>query len=192
MSDKKQEDEILDHNYDGIQEYDNDLPKWWLWLFWLGIFFGIVYVAYFHVGPGAFRSQQLASDMEELQSLRSALQEENESAVSEETLLAFANVAENVSKGAVLYQGKCMACHLDKGQGLIGPNLTDDYWIHGGSLMDIRNIILKGVVDKGMIAWETVLSETEVQELVAFIHSLRGTNPAGAKEAQGEEFIYGK
>lgn len=192
MNDDKDKnvDQVLSHNYDGIQEYDNDLPRWWLMLFWIGIFFGFIYVAYFHFGSGTFTSQELAKNMQEISSKQKETQKKEASSVSEESLLAFSQVEKNVENGNTLYQAKCMPCHGADGGGLIGPNLTDNYWIHGGSLMDIRKIILEGVVEKGMISWKTQLTPNEVKELVAFIHSLRGTDPANPKEKQGDLYKY--
>lgn len=183
-------DKVLDHDFDGIQEYDNDLPRWWLALFWLGIAFGGVYYAYFYLGSGKFASERLAMEMESIEKIQKQTEKKVASTTSEESLLAFAKIPQNVENGNALYQGKCMPCHSADGGGLIGPNLTDDYWIHGGSLMDIRKVILEGVPDKGMIAWKALLTPTEVKELVAFIHSIRGSTTANPKEKQGELYEY--
>jgi cytochrome c oxidase cbb3-type subunit 3 len=122
-----------------------------------------------------------------LTEIKKDIEQKVASSVSEDLLAKFVVLNENVEKGKKTYLEKCMPCHGDQGQGIIGPNLTDDFWIHGGKLMDIRQVILKGVLDKGMVPWEAVLKENEVQELVAFIYSLRGTNPANPKAAEGVE-----
>jgi cytochrome c oxidase cbb3-type subunit 3 len=93
-----------------------------------------------------------------------------------------------VEKGGTLYAERCAACHGDQGQGLIGPNLTDNYWLHGGKPEQIMKVIQKGVLDKGMPPWEDSMSEEEVMQAVAFIASIHGTNPGGAKEPQGEPY----
>ena len=188
----KLEDKVLDHNYDGIQEYDNDLPRWWLFLFWGAIIYGIGYFAYFHMGPGKFTSQRLDSEMASIQKVQKKVAKKVESQLSEESLLVFASAKENIDSGKAVYESKCTACHLSDGGGSIGPNLADNYWIHGGSLMDIRRVILDGVPEKGMLSWKAIMNEKEVKEVVAYIHSLRETTPATPKASQGEEFIYPK
>lgn len=189
-SNQKKQDQVLDHNYDGIQEYDNDLPRWWLMLFWGCIAFGGIYVTYFHFGPGLFRSQKLEQQMASIQKVQEETTKKVESQISEKVLLAFASDQANIDLGNKLYQEKCMACHAADGGGLIGPNLTDQYWIHGGSLMDIRQVIMEGVPEKGMISWKAMMSSEEIKQVIAYLHSLRGTTPKAPKEAQGEEFVY--
>lgn len=189
----KKIDELLNHNYDGIEEFDNALPTWWRALFWLTIIFGIIYVIYFHYGPGQFTSQQLEERMAEVQALRpkqaapvKGSDAANVAADLNSQLLALTKDSAALAKGKVHYDTKCAACHLPQGQGLVGPNLTDDYWIHGGKISDLHKVVVEGVVEKGMIAWGNVMPPQEVNEVVAYIWTLHGTNPAGAKEPQGE------
>lgn len=188
--DEKKEDKILDHNYDGIREYDNDLPRWWLALFWGGIIFGIIYLFYFHVGPGKFTTDLVDEKVAEVVALQQAQQQKSAESVSEESLLTFAKVQAHVDSGKIIYAEKCAACHGPEAAGLIGPNMTDNSWIHGGKLLDIRRVIVEGVPEKGMIAWGTLLKEEQIQQLIAFLHSIRGTNVANGKAPEGEEFIY--
>ena len=86
----------------------------------------------------------------------------------------------------MIYTTRCFACHADKGAGLVGPNLTDDYWLHGGKISDVRNVIINGVLEKGMLAWKDQLKADEINQITAFVWSLHGKNPPGAKAAQGE------
>lgn len=180
-------DKLLASNYDGIQEYDNDLPRWWLALFYATIIFAGAYTAYYELGPGltpvailegelkvaaAAKEQQLARNLPE--------------APSEEKLLQLTKDAAAVAKGQAVYAGKCLACHGPQGQGLVGPNLTDNFWLHGGKLTDNLKTVEDGVLDKGMLAWKSVLPPDELQAVVAYIYTLRGTNPPNPKPPQGE------
>ena len=182
-------DELLKHNYDGIQEYDNDLPKWWVWLFWATAIFGVFHVAYYHFGPGEFTEEILARDMQELEQIR--IQSQPPVQAPEDTeaaLLALASNTEALAKGQSVYMTKCLACHGPQGGGLVGPNLTDDFWIHGGSLTQIQELIQKGVAEKGMLAWKGVIPDEEIQAVTIYIRSLRGTNPANPKAPEGSPF----
>lgn len=187
MSDKdKKVDEVLDHNYDGIEEYDNDLPLWWQWLFWGTAIFGVIYVLYYHVGPGLNQEETLALEVMEAEKVKaweegSTEKEENQEA----ELLAMVSDQERVSAGKKIFQAKCMACHGMNAEGLVGPNLTDNYWIHGGTLKEIKYTIENGVVAKGMLAWKTMMSADEIEDVVVYVWSLNGTNPPNAKPQEG-------
>lgn len=176
--------ELIEHSYDGIQEYDNPLPGWWATMFVLTILFTIPYVLYYHVGEGPSGVDEHAADRGALMALRASVG--GGGPATDETMLALAEDAEAVAAAQVTFVGKCAACHGEHGQGLIGPNLTDDYWIHGGKPTDIARTIVEGVPAKGMIAWGNQLTPDEVHGLVAFILTLRGTDPAGAKAPEGE------
>lgn len=180
-------DELLKHNYDGIEEYDNDLPMWWIGLFIVTIVFAFTYTLYLHAGPGLDQHEQLALDMKQLEELRSKVESAKpKSQLSDEMLLALLVDQKALANGAEVYKGKCLACHADKGQGLVGPNLTDDSWVHGGTPLEIHSTIVNGVVAKGMLAWKGVISDEEINNVTAYVMSLRGSNPAGAKAAEGE------
>lgn len=182
-------DELLGHNYDGIQEYDNDLPRWWVWLFWGCIVWGVFYVLVYHVGSWKFKSELLEDELTKIQELKPKVEltmGQGEALSAE--ILALASDKEALFRGTKNYQEKCAACHLDQGQGLVGPNLTDDYWIHGGSILDIRKVIVEGVPEKGMIPWGPLLQQQEINEIAAFVWNLHGTNPPNPKAAEGELF----
>lgn len=198
MADKKadkQIDNLLDHNYDGIEEYDNDLPMWWIGLFVLTVVLGIGYAIWLHAGldlPIVGKGQDQYANLEDDLAYAAAEKAANKPVVielDESGLLALAAKPEAIEAGKVIFQGKCGACHTlpgsTDGGGLVGPNLTDNYWIHGGKLTEIRTVIRTGVLDKGMLAWESQLKPDEIDQVVVYIHSLKGSNPAGAKEAQG-------
>lgn len=181
----KKQDELLSSNYDGIQEYDNDLPRWWLYLFYFTIIYSIGYFAYYHMGPGQSQEQVLATELKEQAAKVSATAPQGTAIASEATLLALAADATTVTKGKEVFIGKCIACHGPDGQGLIGPNLTDKYWIHGAKITDIHSVVENGVPEKGMLAWKSVLSPNELNAVVAYVWTLRGTTPANPKEPQG-------
>lgn len=198
MADKKSDkkiDNLLNHNYDGIEEYDNDLPMWWIGLFVLTVVLGIGYAIWLHTGlnlPIVGKGQDQYANLEDDLAYAAAEKAANKPVVvelDEEGLLALAAKPDAVEAGKVIFQGKCAACHTlpgsSDGGGLVGPNLTDNYWIHGGKLTEIRTVIRTGVLDKGMLAWESQLKPDEIDHVVVYIRSLKGSNPAGAKEAQG-------
>ncbi len=185
---KGEESLLLDHNYDGIQELDHVLPRWWLWTLYGTIVFAIGYCGYYLTGIGPNPQQELSVALKEIEALSPAPSSGGGSASSEGELLAASKDASRVKHGAEVYAGKCLACHGDKGQGIVGPNLTDDFWIHGkGTLSDMANLIAIGVPEKGMPPWGTLLTTDELKDVVAFVHSLHGSNPPGAKAPQGEK-----
>lgn len=188
MSDTKNDkDLLLDHNYDGIQELDHMLPRWWVWLFYCTIVFSAWYVGYYMSGYGPTPEQELAIVMKEIEAKRPVATATG-SGGEETALLAAYKDPEKLKLGLEVYKGKCLACHGDKGQGVVGPNLTDDYWIHGqGTLKDLAKMISEGVPAKGMPPWGPVLTPQELQNTAAYVHSLYGTNPAGAKAPQGTQ-----
>ena len=172
------------HSYDGIQEFDNYLPKWWLWTLWLACIFAVVYWMHYEVlGTGA----------SPLENYEAALKASEEKAaaqlgpISNETLEEYSKMESKVSAGRAIFKQNCIACHLENASGSVGPNLTDKYWIHGGSPMEIKKLIEDGFVSKGMLAWKSILGPKKITELVAFILTLRNTNVPG-KAPQGEPY----
>ena len=188
-TDDQQPDRLLEHSYDGIQEYDNPLPRWWVMLFWVTIVFTPIYVVYYHFGPGRLPDQRYEVAMEEYADLlaeRAAAMGE----VDEETLLRFVDTASMVTTGQELFVTNCSQCHGPEGGGLIGPNLTDDAWIHGGMLTDVYRTIREGVPDKGMLAWEGQMRPDELLAVTAYVGSIRDTDVPGGKPAEGVEVEY--
>jgi len=182
---KNGEDALLDHAYDGIQEFDNPMPRWWVWLFWATFVFSLGYLFHYWFGNGVSVADDYAGEMEVVNAERA--KEAMAQQVSEATLLQVMNDATSLSAGNQVFAGKCVPCHLDKGQGSIGPNLTDKHWIHGkGQLMDIFNTVSEGVPEKGMPAWSRQLSPSELRQVVAYVGTLRGTNVPG-KAPEGSE-----
>lgn len=190
MNDKN--DNLTNHDYDGIQEYDNPLPHWWLMIFLGTIIFSFIYWIHYEFGGGSHQLVELKNDlaMIEAKSQKEAGQAEATRIESEDDLKKLVSDATVVTQGKGLYQGKCAACHGQELQGAIGPNLVDDYWIHGkGRLADIIKVVRQGVLDKGMPAWEAMLKEEEIKSVVAFIGSQQGSTPANPKPPQGEKVV---
>ena len=179
-------DRLLSHDYDGIQEYDNPLPSWWNWLFLATIVFSVGYYLYYQLGPGPSLIAQYEQEMREhtQQQAKLALPA-GVGGVSEDSLRALMKDAKAMAAGKEMFAVRCMPCHGPEGQGIIGPNLTDDYWLHGRTLADIRRTIHDGIPDKGMIPWKDQLKPTEIDAMTAYVATLSGTKPANAKPPQG-------
>ena len=178
---------IPDHEYDGIQELDNPLPGWWLMTFYITIVFSIGYVIYFYALGGPSSDQELEASLEKIESKRAVVVTEDEEK-SEEALVALVSDNERIEMGKNEFLAKCMACHGNLGQGLIGPNLTDDYWIHGdGSIKAIINQINVGVPEKGMPPWKGQIPPDLIENVAIYVYSIKGTNPPGARPPQGNK-----
>lgn len=261
----KKKDVLLDHNYDGIQELDNDMPTWWLWLFYFSIFFAAVYMLHFHVlktGKSSAEKYEIAmnpnwhrpeaephgsglryhspfysaevdvtprvkkqfanyigpeigfddlikeamnrADAAGLQKLESAFPEiyaqlgepitpkESVAAAPEaeaapEKAYEVLSDGDNLAAGKNIYVKNCATCHGHHGEGGIGPNMTDDYWLHGAGINNMAKTIKNGVPAKGMISWRSILNERQIVQVASYMISLYGSNPANAKKPQGEQ-----
>ncbi|MEM7007644.1 MAG: cbb3-type cytochrome c oxidase N-terminal domain-containing protein [Thermodesulfobacteriota bacterium] len=187
MSNEDKDLLIKGHDYDGIQELNNPLPAWWLMTFYITIVFSVVYYSYYTFFGGPTSDEELAQKMNVIMSEQETAQETT-SGKSEEYYLALLDKPEVLDQGKNEYMLKCMPCHGNLGQGLIGPNFTDDYWIHGdGSITAILKVANDGVPEKGMVPWRGVVPEETLEAVSAYIYTLHGTNPPGAKEPQGEK-----
>lgn len=177
--------DLLEHEYDGIKEYDNPLPRWWVLLFWGSFVFSIGYFFHFHIsgnGVSAIASFQAEERIAQAEKSKRALGE----APSEAALATLAADGELMKQAQEAFLQRCAVCHAQQGEGLIGPNLTDGHFIHGaGSLMDIYGVVSRGVPAKGMPAWADQLPPSEVRKLVAFVSTLQGKNLPG-KAPEGE------
>ncbi|MCB0419381.1 MAG: c-type cytochrome [Bdellovibrionales bacterium] len=181
---------IEGHDYDGIQELNNPLPAWWLGIFWATCLFGLAYYIYYELAGGPTLDEELQTAMSEIHAVKEEAQAANPTAApkSDEELNALVSDPAALEKGAQVFQTNCVACHGAKGEGTIGPNLTDDYWIHKkGTMSDIVSLIKTGVPDKGMPPWEAAIAAEDIEKTAAFIVSLKGTNPPNAKAPQGEQ-----
>lgn len=187
MSDDKKEPVLLDHNYDGIQEYDNPLPNWWLFTFLGAIIFSAIYYIHYDIsGAGPSLMDEFKASMVQLEA--TSQKGDHGGGQSEESLAAFFNEEGSSALGKEVFGAKCASCHGPKGEGLIGPNLTDNFWIHGnGTRMAILSVVRAGVLEKGMPNWDSMLKENEILAVTGHVFALRGSHPEHAKEAQGVE-----
>lgn len=175
------------HEYDGIVEHDNHLPRWWLYSLYGTIVFSVGYWFHYHtfrsgLGPtAAFEAEQAAELAIEAEKLKKA------GSVTPELLVKLSRDAGTVKQGQDVFKSTCVACHLESGGGSIGPNLTDAYWLHGGAPDQIYRTVKEGVPAKGMAAWGPVLGEERVRAAAAYVISIKNTNVAGGKAPQGDK-----
>jgi cytochrome c oxidase cbb3-type subunit 3 len=176
------QDHLMDHDYDGIKELDNPPPRWIMALFYITIGFSILYGAYyFWLKQGDHQDAEYAK--------KSAKHDEKYqvASLSADDLVLLTD-ASSIEEGKVVYnEMNCFACHGMNGEGnAIGPNMTDNYWLHGCSFQEVFNVIKNGVPAKGMTAFKGQISDEKIQKVTSYVISLKGTNPPNAKEAQGE------
>lgn len=186
-------DILMDHEYDGIRELDNRLPPWWLYMFYFTIVFGVFYVGYYHFSSGQLQLAEYESEMALAEEQKAAFLASAANNVDESNVELLAD-ATSLANGKEKFETLCVACHAASGGSTqnppgVGPNLTDEYWLHGGGVQNIFKTIKYGVPAKGMIAWESQLSPRQMQEVASYIISLQGTNPPNAKEPQGEIWV---
>ena len=181
----KEADLLLDHDYDGIKELDNALPPWWKYGFYITIFVAIFYFLKFEVWhTGMNPTEEYKSEMSAAKLQTDAYLASAKENVDENTVVQLD--AAGAAAGKNLFAKTCAPCHLAEGQGLVGPNLTDDYWIHGGGIKDIFKTIKYGYPDKGMQAWQNIYTPIQIEELDTYIKTLRGTHPHNPKAPQGD------
>lgn len=177
-------DPLLDHDYDGIREYDNPLPGWWVALFWATILFALPYTAFFHGAEGRSIDDEYESEVAEFAEQLIATYGNLKPDVATIRKYMDDNVA--MAGMASLFRSKCAQCHRADGTGNVGPNLTDHYWINVKALPDVFKTMSKGVIAKGMPSWEDQLTETQRVLLTSYVASL-GRTPKEGKAPQGEE-----
>lgn len=185
---EEEEDILLDHNYDGIKELDNHLPPWWKWLFYISIVWSLVYLLVYHVFDllplsaeeydRSIAKAEAALEAQKASTPTAAIDENNVTVTTDES---------DLTQGETIFKRQCAVCHQPDGGGNVGPNLTDNYWLHGGSIKNIFHTIKYGVPEKGMISWESQLGPTEMRDVASYIKvKLVGSQPANPKEPQGE------
>jgi cytochrome c oxidase cbb3-type subunit 3 len=186
---KTPEDVRFEHSYDGIEEYDNPMPRWWVYIFWATIAYSAIYLLNVvpGVGEGKGRVAQYQADVakanETYARYRIPAGPPNAAVLAE-----IAHDPVRMADARKAYETNCAACHKSDGGGLIGPNLTDEFWIHGGRPEQVWTTIHDGVLDKGMPAWGKVLPPETIGLLAAHVLSLEGTHPKDAKAPQGAKF----
>lgn len=179
------ENELTDHEYDGIQEYDNPLPNWWLVTFFATIIFAFIYWLHYEIAGGPTLAQELSVAMKEIDAHRATMPVREP---TEQELAAAFQDPGVLSEGGAVFAGKCASCHGPELQGLIGPNLTDAHWLQGkGTAKEILRVVRVGVPAKGMPPWEGLLKPSEITAVTVFIQSKIGSNPPNPKEPQGQK-----
>jgi cytochrome c oxidase cbb3-type subunit 3 len=180
---------LLDHNYDGIKELDNVLPPWWVYMFYITIIFGFIYLIRFHVVNDYTQEQEFEMAMAQAEIDIEAYKKTAKDLIDVNNVTLLTDASE-LAAGKKIYEVNCVACHKADGGGAIGPNLTDAHWILGGGIKNVFNTLVKGGRDgKGMVSWQGVLKPSEMQQVASYILSLQGTNPADAKPAEGEIWV---
>ena len=176
---------LLDHDYDGIQELDNKLPRWWVWLFNLTIVFAFGYMLHYHV----LHRGLLMEGQYKLEMAAGAQIKARAMVAFESTMVASLEPSKDpavLARGRATFAKLCAPCHADDGGGLVGPNLCDDYWIHGSNFVDNVRTIWNGVPAKGMVTWKNSLQPQQVMEVASFIYTLRGTHPKHPKPPENQ------
>lgn len=183
---KNNEEKNVERPYivDGIKEYDNPLPPWWVTLFWGCNIFAVIYLIYIHGMGGPTLDKELETARSEHQKQMTQMADAGDGSGSD--LKAVLSSKEAIEAGKAHYKVNCVPCHGPEGQGLVGPNLTDKYWLHGGSAESIIKSISEGIPTKGMVPWKAILGPKKIKETAAFIMSLKGTNPPNPKAPEGE------
>ncbi len=184
---EKEKDILMEHDFDGIKELDNRIPPWFNYLFYGTIIFGIIYMLDYHVlKTGKLPAQEYQEEMQQAALQRAELIRSG-ALVNENSVTRLID-ASALSDGKEIFKANCVPCHGENGQGIIGPNLTDEYWIHGGGIKNVFKTIKYGVPAKGMLTWEGKLNPREIQEVASYVLSLKGTNPPNAKAPQGQKW----
>ena len=176
---------LIAHDYDGIQELDNPIPGWFMYLFYASIIFAVGYLLNYQVfHTGQFQYEEYKTEMAQAAIAKKLYLSKAANQVDENTV-KLVHDPEILKAGQVIFAQNCQACHGEHAQGSVGPNLTDDFWLHGSKINDLFKTIKYGVLAKGMPTWEKQLSPTQIADVANYVKSLHGTKPAGAKEPQG-------
>ena len=180
---------ILDHNYDGIKELDNNLPPWWLYAFYISIIFAFVYLAKYHVFNGDNQIDELETELAEARVAIEQYKKTAKNLVDANTVTQLIE-ASDLAAGKTIFQTNCVACHMADGGGGIGPNLTDKHWVLGGGIKSIFTTVSEGGRSgKGMIAWKTQLKPLEMAQVASYVLTFQGTTPANPKAAEGDVWV---
>jgi cytochrome c oxidase cbb3-type subunit III len=186
---EEEEDVLTDHEYDGIRELDNVLPPWWVAMFYATIIFSFVYLIHYHViGTGDLQIAEYENDVIKADAQVAAFLATQEAQVDENTVTLITD-ASRLASGEKIYVDNCVACHGVYGEGGVGPNFADQYWVHGGTVNDLFRTIKYGVPAKGMISWKNQLSPAQMQDVASYILTFQGTSPANPKAPEGELYI---
>jgi cytochrome c oxidase cbb3-type subunit 3 len=175
------------HSYDGIRELDNITPPWFQFSFYFTIVLAVIYLWYYHVlGTGNVMKEELQAEIEKADKAHLEFLK-YQKGLDEETI-AFSDIASEIEEGEKMYLANCASCHAADGGGGTGPNLTDAFWIHGGSPKDVYRSIKYGWKEKGMIPWKDVYNDQKILQLASFVNTLQGKTPVNPKIAEGEKY----
>lgn len=178
---------LIDHDFDGIQELDNPTPAWFMYLFYGTIAFAVCYLLIYHVfGVGQLQYDEYKTEMLVANKEKAAFLAKSANRVDENSVKLSTDPAV-IASGQAIFKERCAPCHGDHAQGVVGPNLTDDYWLHGGKIKDVFKTIKYGVSAKGMPTWQSQLTPKQIADVANYVKSLHGTNPANPKEPQGDK-----
>lgn len=176
---------LLDHEADGIRELDNNLPRWWVWLFYFTIIFAVIYMVYYHgMQGGNMQAAEYQIEMKAGDAIKQAAQAKFASSLN---TMEPSRDPEILAKGKQTFTSLCAPCHREDGGGLVGPNLCDEYWIHGSTFSDHLKIIVNGVPEKGMITWKDSLKPAEIYAVASYIEGFRGTTPPNPKPPENQQ-----
>ncbi len=187
---KTYDDKVL-HELDGIKEYDNPMPGWLMAIWWGSLLFAAVYLIYYALsfGEGTMEAEYRQQTQQALSEVQAHFDANPIAAPSPATLLAGAANPAVLDAGAERFAKSCAACHGDRAQGLIGPNLTDDRWLHGGSVEQVFQTVAKGWPAKGMPPWGRAVRPDELSALVSYLRSLQGSNPPNPRQPEGDAVV---
>lgn len=188
MSEPKDKDRLLDHQYDEIQEYDNPLPTWWTIILWVTVVWAVLYWLNVIPGLGSGKGRQANYESEVAAAAEKYGTPEQQASASIDVAALSTALSDPaaMAAGKATFDATCSPCHEKDGGGNIGPNLTDDYWIHGNTHRGILTTIVNGVPDKGMPTWSAVLTPEQIAQVAAYLTTLHGRTPAKAKDPQGD------
>jgi cytochrome c oxidase cbb3-type subunit 3 len=180
---------MTDHDYDGIRELDNALPPWWKYGFYLTIVWSLVYLVHYHVaGSGPSSQEEYQTQVDEGQAQVAAYLAKMGNMVDETNVTLLTDAAD-LAKGREIYTALCVACHGASGEGGVGPNMTDQYWKHGGDIKDLFKTVKYGVSGTGMKSWKSDISPAQMAAVSSYILSLQGTNPPNGKAPEGTLYV---
>ncbi|HKO76247.1 MAG TPA: cbb3-type cytochrome c oxidase N-terminal domain-containing protein [Flavobacterium sp.] len=180
---------LMDHDYDGIKELDNNLPPWWVYLFYACIIFSVIYLVRYEIMGAPDQETELKNEIAQAKIEVAEYMKTAPDLMDEKTVTLLTDPAD-LATGKTIFDTNCAACHRADGGGQIGPNLTDNHWILGGGIKELFHTITNGGRDgKGMIAWKGTLKPKEIQAVASYIVSLKGTNPKDPKAPEGDILV---
>jgi len=186
---EREGDLLMDHDYDGIKELDNNLPPWWVYLFYICVIFGVIYVARYELFGGDNQETELKMEMAQAKVDVEEYLKTAPDLMDEKTVVLLTDKGD-LAAGKEIFTTNCAACHRADAGGQIGPNLTDNHWILGGGIKNLFHTITNGGRDgKGMISWKGTLKPKEIQKVARYILSLQGSNPKDPKAPDGEVWV---